>query len=224
MNKMFDSFYFLHIQKTGGRSYMDNILNPIKKTLLDSKIMLLNRERNGSDHNQWIDEITDLTYITSTFRDSCKQVVSLYVHNKIYKLENNINKEDFLKWFKNNEIFLTNFQSKNMILHPNYKVYEVNCSNMTKEDILNKISKISLFFKPEILQEKNQLTIQNKILSDLQITNAKFKNYKWQENRYKNFQSKEIYESLTKKEKNYIKTVNFIDSEIYETDSLFWKI
>ena len=203
---------------------MYNILDPIKKTILDSEIMWLNKEKNGSGHNQWIDEITDLTYVTSTFRDSCKQMVSLYVHNKLYKAENDINKEDFLKWHKDNEVFLKNFQSKNILLSTDYIAYEIDYDNIKKEDVLNKISKISLFFKPEILKEKNRTTIQNKILVDLQITNAKINNYEWKDTSYKNFQSKEIYESLTEKEKNYIKNLSSIDSEIYETQSLFWKI
>jgi hypothetical protein len=229
---MKNSFYFLHIQKTAGRNFRYNFLDPIKPDLLESGISWLNNEKNGHGHNQWLREIDDLTYITSSFRDPCKQMVSLYVHQEISKLNDCITKEGLLKWFKdeNGEVgFISNFQSKN-IVSPTVYFKENNITfynkNITKNEVLNNIYKMSLFIKPEILIEKNQTIIQNTILSGLNIKKQKINNPEWIQSPWghENSQSKEIYNSLTKKEKEYIKTLNPIDSEIYDTESLFYKI
>jgi hypothetical protein len=227
---MKNSFYFLHIQKTGGRNFMYNFLQPIKPVLLESGVSWLNNNKNGSGHNQWITEIDNLTYVASSFRDPCKQAVSLYVHQQIHELNNNISKEGFLRYVKNKEIgFVSNFQSKNIVSPTIYieeKKTTFSNNYITKDEVLRKIYKMSLFIKPEILIEKNQVIIQNTILSGLNIEKQQLNNPKWVQSPWghKNVQSKIIYESLTEKEKEYIKTVNFIDSEIYETQSLFYKI
>lgn len=209
---------------------MYNFLQPIKPVLLESDVSWLNNDKNGHGHNQWISEIDDLTYIASSFRDPCKQTVSLYVHQQLHKLNSEITKEGFLQWFKNKEIgFISNFQSKN-IVSPTVYFKEQNITfynnDITKDEVLKNIYKMSLFIKPEILIEKNQSIIQNTILSGFNIKKQQLNNPKWEQSPWghKNFQSKKIYESLTEKEKQYIKTVNSIDSEIYDTDNLFYKI
>jgi hypothetical protein len=225
---MKNSFYFLHIHKTGGRNYMYNFLNPIKNILEKSNISWLNNEKNGNGHEQWVSEIDDSTFITSIFRDPCKQIVSLYVHTELFNLNNNINKLRFLKYFKdNNGGFVTNFQSKNIVSPTVYNNEDKTTyynQHITKDEVLNNISKMSLFIKPEILKEINQNTIQNKILLSLGIKNKDIINQQWEEDKYKMYKSKEIYESLSKKEKEYIRSASAIDSEIYETNNLFWKI
>jgi hypothetical protein len=78
--------------------------------------------------------------------------------------------------------------------------------------------------KPEDLSENNIEKIQNKILLDLKIFDKKITNRPYNFQEYSNSQSKEIYETLTKKEKEKIKTLSSVDSEIYETHSLFHDI
>ena len=82
---------------------------------------------------------------------------------------------------------------------------------------------MSLFLKTQDLTEKNRLIIQNKILLDLNIKDVKINNQKWEEDKYKSNYSKEIYNSLDKKEKEHIISSCSIDSEIYETKTLFWQ-
>jgi hypothetical protein len=231
MKKTFDSFYFLHVQKTGGRNYMYNFLTPIKDIMITSNIHWLNTQPYGSAHNQWLEQISDLTYVTCTFRDPCEQIISVYVHDESFKSDPSVSKEKFFNWFKdsqeNKSAYYINYQSKNIVSPPidemgNSTIF--NHNKITKEHVLNKISKMSLFIKPEILTKNNQKFIQNKILSDLGIKNAIVKNLEWKENEYRNSSSKDIYNSLTNKEKEYIRSINYIDAEIYETEHLFWKI
>jgi hypothetical protein len=226
--KIFDSFYFLHIRKNGGQSYTHNFLDPLKNIIKDSNIDWLSYDVKGNTHNQWINKITDFTYVTCIFREPCKQIVSTYVHNESFKSESKINKENFLKWFISDQgRYLYNNQSKNIvspiIISKNGTfVYDEKLT--TKENVLNKISKMSLFLKTQELTENNRLIIQNKILLDLNIKDAKINNVQMEENKYKNSHSKEIYESLSEKQKEHIASLCSIDSEIYETKNLFWQI
>ena len=228
MQKTFDSFYFLHIRKNGGRSYSYNILDPLIHTVESFGINSLNYLVNGNSHNQWINEITDLTYVTCTFREPCSQMVSLYVHNESFKSQAIINKENFLKWFNSQEgHYLCNNQSKNIvspIILSKTGTFIYDNKLTTKENVLSKISKMSLFIKTEKLTENNRSIIQNKILIDLNIKNVKIINQKWKEDGHKDDRSKNIYDSLTEKEKNHIRSACSVDLEIYETDSLFWKL
>jgi hypothetical protein len=229
MTKIFDSFYFLHIRKTGGRSYKDNFLSPLKDRMEMSNIKILNDNIDDYDsHRQWLDEINDLTYVTCTFRDPCEQIVSLYVHNKSFKLNSSVSKKEFLNWFEKNENGLSsNYQSKNIVSPPmtdGNNINFFNKKNITKDQVLNKISKMSLFIKTETLKENNRTPIQNKILSDMNIYNLNINNLKWKDDEYKNNYSKDIYNSLTIKEKDSIRSTSSVDSEIYESESLFWKI
>ena len=66
----FNSFYFLHIPKTGGRLFFYNVLFPLKDIFLESNIKELNiLEMNGPinyyDHSQWKKEINSLTQASS---------------------------------------------------------------------------------------------------------------------------------------------------------------
>lgn len=227
MQKKFDSFYFLHIRKNGGRNYMYNFISPLKDIIENSGINWLSYDIKGNSHNQWLDKITDLTYVTCTFREPCKQMVSLYVHNESFKSQSDISKENFLKWFNDKEgRYNYNNQSKNIvapIIIGKKGTFVYDRELATKENVLNKISKMSLFIKTKELTENNRLIIQNKILSDLSIKNTEINNVRWEQERYSSNHSKDLYDSLTQKEKEDIRSACFIDSEIYETDSLFWK-
>lgn len=236
MNNNFNSFYFLHTQKTGGRGYTYNILEPIKHILGENKIRWLNTIISDTSHTQWLNTIDDNTYVTCTFREPCQQLVSLFLHSHTIDSEgeltnkdlSNITKKDFLMWHDEETLALKNYQSKNIVFptlsDKKYFFKKMQNNNILKEHVLAKIDKMSLFIKPEIITKNNQSIIQEKILTDLGITIQEIKNPKWQENRYKSTYSKIIYESLTNSEKEYIRSVSNIDTDIYETADLFWNI
>ena len=236
----FNSFYFLHIPKTGGRLFFYNVLFPLKNILVEAKIKELNiLEMNGPinyyDHSQWKKEINSSTYISSIFRDPCKHMVSLYTHsqtvdrNQLISRNNNIDKNTLFEWLEQNEDGAKNYQSKHLVLptvikdENGYKQF-LNNEIITKNNVLDKVKQLSLFIKPEDLLENNIEKIQTKILFDLKILDKKITNRPYNFQEYSNSQSKEIYETLTKKEKEKIKTLSSVDSEIYETHSLFHDI
>jgi hypothetical protein len=236
----FNSFYFLHIPKTGGRLFFYNVLFPLKNILVEAKIKELNiLEMNGPinyyDHSQWKKEINSSTYISSIFRDPCKHMVSLYTHsqtvnrNQLISRNNNIDKNTLFEWLEQNEDGAKNYQSKHLVLptvikdENGYKQF-LNNEIITKNNVLNKINQLSLLIKPEDLSENNIEKIQRQILLDLKIPNKKITNRPYNFQEYNNSQSKEIYETLTKKEKEKIKLISNIDCEVYETPSLFCNI
>ena len=236
----FNSFYFLHIPKTGGRLFFYNVLSPLKDIFLESNIkelniLRVNSLRNYSDHSQWKKEINSLTYVSSIFRDPCKHMVSLYTHSQtvgrdqlVFK-NNDIDKNTLFDWLEENEDGAKNYQSKHLILptvikdENGYKQF-LNNEIITKDNVLNRINQLSLLIKPEDLSENNIEKIQRKILLDLKIPDKKIKNKPYNFQEYSNGQSKEIYETLTKKEKEKIKLISNIDCEVYETPSLFCNI
>lgn len=236
----FNSFYFLHIPKTGGRLFFYNVLSPLKDIFLESNIkelniLRVNSLRNYSDHSQWKKEIDSLTYVSSIFRDPCKHMVSLYTHSQTVGRDqmvfrnNDIDKNTLFDWLEENEDGAKNYQSKHLILptvikdENGYKQF-LNNGIITKDNILDRINQLSLLIKPEDLSENNIEKIQKKILLDLKIPNKKITNRPYNFQEYSNSQSKEIYETLTKKEKEKIKLINNIDCEVYETPSLFCNI
>ena len=237
MIKKFDSFYFLHIPKTAGRLYVFNFLEPIYDSMLKSNINNIKDRINTSDHSQWRSEITDSTYVTTILRDPCKQLVSLYVHSLTVNEFNTIkdtsgvtiNRKTFLLWIKKHEQTIKNYQSKNLMF-PTIKAEESffikfkDNSFITKENVLNRISQISLILKPEDLSENNILEIQNTIMSDLNIKNFQPNNKKYQREVYRDINSEFVYSSLTHKDKEYILSLSDIDSEIYETKNIFFSL
>ena len=236
----FNSFYFLHIPKTGGRLFFYNVLSPLKDIFLESNIkelniLRVNSLRNYSDHSQWKKEINSLTYVSSIFRDPCKHMVSLYTHSQtvgrdqlVFK-NNDIDKNTLFDWLEENEDGAKNYQSKHLILptvikdENGYKQF-LNNEIITKDNVLDRINQLSLLIKPEDLSENNIEKIQRKILLDLKIPDKKITNKPYNFQEYSNGQSKEIYETLTKKEKEKIKLISNIDCEVYETPSLFCNI
>jgi predicted DNA-binding protein YlxM (UPF0122 family) len=237
MIKNFDSFYFLHIPKTAGRLYVFNFLEPIYDDIEKSNINNIKDRINTSDHSQWRSEITDSTYVTTIFRDPCKQLVSLYVHGLTISEFNaikdtsgiTIDRQSFLSWIKKHEQEIKNYQSKNLMFstvqaEENFFTKFKDNSFITKENVLNRINKISLILKPEILSENNIKIIQNAIMSDLGIKQFQANNKKYQREMYRNMHSEFVYNSLTNKDKEYVLSLSNIDSEIYETKKIFFSL
>jgi hypothetical protein len=167
----FNSFYFLHIPKTGGRLFFYNVLFPLKNILLEAKIKELNSLQmdgpiNYYDHSQWKKEINSLTYVSSSFREPCSHMVSLYTHsqavrNELVTRNNNINKNTLFEWLEKNEEGAKNYQSKHLVLptvikdENGYKKF-LNNEIITKNKVLDKVNQLSLFIKTQDLSEKNK--------------------------------------------------------------------
>lgn len=111
----FDSIYYIHIPKTGGR-WFQTVINPIcnlKESVTRNYLSEYAEKNIGKTHFGWIPEINDSTFVTTIVRDPVMQLCSVYAHRNCFsntwikykeKLEqNNIltNEKDFYNFFKN---------------------------------------------------------------------------------------------------------------------------
>jgi hypothetical protein len=225
----YNKIYFLHIPKTGGRYISHNIIDPIKDQLNENGIEQI-LEHNA--HTGWHSRIDDKTYVISALRDPAEQLVSLYSHSISLNNEGNlkneydknkINKKEFFEWLKNEKSY-TNFQTKNFLLDEFYfkKDHPKNKLNV-KLNIDEKILKIrknrvNLFLDMKNINNR-ELEIQKKIFLDLGI-NAETRSFP-KKTGLCNPESKNLYSTLTEKEKIFIRESNLIDNNLYINNNYF---
>jgi hypothetical protein len=232
-NKTYDSFYYIHIPKNGGRFFKYNITDPIYKICNENNIKFLKDTMPGypgPGHNQWTDLINDSTYITCTFRDPVKHAVSMYAH--LQTLDNRgelaffkkdkLNKKNFMDWYEKNIINLSNYQSRHIV---SSSIEEVGffsnklklIDNSNAELLLNRIKRINMFIKIDSISKKDIHKIQNEILNNLGIKNHNVFDYIPKNKIFENIFSEDLYSSLDIDDKNYILKNNTIDLQIYNS-------
>lgn len=216
--------YHLHIPKTGGQYISSTILMPLSKSFNDNNV---NNVAYG--HAAW-KNITDDTYIISSFRNPAQRTVSHFCYYlKSHLNTENIepNKQNLFQWIEQNKSYISNFQSKNLIYEksqintPFFFIKDTEFLKINSIDqvvLLNKIKRIDLLLKSENLSKEYAKTAQNKICADLKINKelvdeGTFFN--------ENKESLNLYSDLSLKEIDYLFNINNIDSEIYFNDSLF---
>lgn len=240
---MYNSFYFLHIPKTAGRFFTHNVVVPLREPLINNGIHSFYDRENYVAHQHWGNFITKDTYVTSIIRDPIKHAVSSYCHftmldagaqRTVPLALDEFNKIDMFKWWEYHLDFISNQQCKNFLIedpgirkdgtkigYGNSQVMK-NCT-VTKEIILKKFEDVSLLIKSENLSLQNVNKIHNKILNDFGITDFKINHKIQKASNYWNPDSTRIYNSLDKKDKERILSYSPVDSEIYNTESLFYK-
>lgn len=127
----YDIFFNLHIPKTGGTYFRQNILSPNKDIFLKNNINLPPDGGHGTDttlHWCWHPNFTQKgSYIYTNFRDPVKRIIShytwqaykcVYYNFTEYKYED-INLYNFEKWIDKFYLNLCNFQSKNLVYFNN---------------------------------------------------------------------------------------------------------
>lgn len=240
---MHNSFYFLHIPKTAGRFFTHNVVVPLTEIFLKNNIHSFYDRETYVAHQHWGNFIDKNTYVTSIIRDPIKHAVSSYCHftmldagaQRTVPLElDEFNKMDMFKWWEYHLDFISNQQCKNFLIedpginedgtkigYGNSQVMK-NCI-VTKEIILKRLEDVSLLIKSEDLSLQNVNKVHNKILNDFDITNFEINHKIQKASNYWNPDSTRIYNSLDKKDKERILSYSPIDSEIYNTESLFYK-
>lgn len=132
----YNRFFNIHIPKTGGTFFRENILVPIEKDLNANGIST-NPPSNGGEseisetetfHWCWYKPfITEKTYIYTSLRDPVQRLISQYAWQASravfygrtnYKYDD-VNKENFYKWLDAYYDTYKNFQSKNLIFFDN---------------------------------------------------------------------------------------------------------
>ena len=223
----YDSIYFLHVMKTGGRHLRNTVFIPIINELKKNNIKIINEKHS---HSGWHSEINDKTYIVTSLRDPVEQVVSLYAHNKSLN-KNGKPIKDFDASELTKDKFLSavstlyeyqNFQSKSY-LHDQFDDRILNHEGFLFDDDLyiKRKNRVNLVLNMKDINN-NELKIQEKIFLDLQIdgkTNPKpaFSNGK----ELYNPESKKLYDKLSSDEKKFIIEKNKKDENLYNSSIYF---
>lgn len=141
----YNSFYFLHIPKTGGRFLTAYVLEPLYEILKKNNIKILELPDVKDEHNHfvpkrhggWHKDIDENTYIISVFREPIKFAASFYTHQmatikgfdgkKLQDMDygteetksllkrTQLDTEEFVDWISHHH-YVFNMQSKNIIL------------------------------------------------------------------------------------------------------------
>lgn len=137
----YDRFFNIHIPKTGGTYFRENLLKSIEPELIAKGVSLnpwstggtFDPPKNPTFHWCWFEPfITDKTFIFTSLRDPAKRIISHYAWQAIRMIEGtnegyseaDINKDNFFKWLEINNNSLQNFQSKNLTYYnPNHSIY-----------------------------------------------------------------------------------------------------
>lgn len=233
---MYKNIYFLHIPKTAGRFAYQNLLMELEGSLNEGQVRIDVHNQTGvSSHQAWCTTyIEDTTYIISIMRDPVKHLVSLYCHTQAISINGErisplggptINKKDFFNWI--NQEWLSNYQSKNIMVEKEsttrFTHKELFKKPITElEPVKQKLSRINLLLRNEDLTEANIVKIRKKILEDLGIEATSVSTNFVVNPNFSNEDSTNLYNSLTKAEKDVIYKFSPIDKQIYEDDSYFW--
>jgi hypothetical protein len=227
--KKYNKFYFLHIQKTGGRHLMNNVIYPIMEQLNKNGIKNIVKDHL---HTAWHSEIDEKTYVVASLRDPVEQAVSLYAHvlllNSQGFLKNRyddkkLTKKDFYEWLKSQDDY-PGFQAKSFLCdefffkreHPKSKPY---VSIEFNENLLNfRKNQVNLFLNNNNISGR-ELEIQNKIFLDLGINGTTVS--KKNSESFFNDDSKILYSKFTEKEKEILKKYNSIDNNLYINTNYF---
>jgi hypothetical protein len=232
-----EGFYFLHIPKTAGRFFTHNVVVPLESILIDNNVHSFYNRDTYIAHQFWSKEITNNTYVTSLIRNPVKHFVSVYSH---YAMLNNqaqravpvgleeYNKNTMFDWMDTYYEYVSNIQSKNfLITDPGesfiYSDATKDCK-VSNEIIFNRLKEVSLLIRSEDLKTNNIPKIHNKILTDLGIEYKKIDHKLQRASNYWNPDSTRIYNSLTNTDITKILDFNSIDSEVYNTKSLFYSL
>jgi hypothetical protein len=228
MENKYSSFYHLQIAKCGG-TYLNNmIIHNIFNILQKNKIKYI----DGEYHLGW-QEIPNV-YTLSCFRDPVERTVSHYAYYKNGGQNGDLpeNVPTFISWVKQNERLLSNYQIKNFLytkiniglnpfnptsgMDPDFLLIEVN-----KKLAFERIKKTKILLKNSQLNEKTCTNVMQKIIDDFNIYEKAFINKKIYDHNITPG-SKDIFNSLNKKEIKYLYELNSLDSEIYFSDNLYF--
>lgn len=214
-----DSCYFLHVNRTAGRFLLDYVIQPIRDVKQSPAKEFIVPPYIGEKwtHWGWSNSIKESTYIVSCLRDPVEVPLSYFLAFSGMKT-----KEDF---FKNKINELANLQSKNFITWEDNIVDPLKTITLDKDLIIERLNKVSLLMETKTISFNNAKIIAERILSDIGCMHTMpFINFP--ENDTDKFRTdgvKELYESLTQSEIDYIKEINYMDIELYEAGKqLFW--
>lgn len=228
MENRYNSFYHLQIAKCGG-TYLNNmIIHQLFNILEKNNILFI----DGEYHLGW-KEIEN-NYVISSLRDPVKRTVSHYSYWKNGGQDGPIpeNIPSFMVWVDRNKDFISNYQIKNFLykrtnfqqnpfdprgVDPDFLAIKID-----KELAIERIKSINILLKDTQLNNQACDIVMKKILKDFNLSDSFYIDNKkiYDHNITKG--SKELYESLTKQDIDYLYNLNNIDSEIYFSQSIYF--
>lgn len=123
---MKNSFFHLHIPRTGGTHFQNNMFPAIENILIQNNISYQKIDEDQTAHWCWFEPlITDSTLIYACFRDPAERLVSQFANqarqaviskNTNYSLAD-INKNSFFKWLEDNYETYKNVQAKCLVYY-----------------------------------------------------------------------------------------------------------
>lgn len=130
----YQNFFYLHIPRTGGTHFRENILENIKTIFEQNKISIYDTSGDKTAHWCWYEPyINDSSYIYLSLRDPASRLISQFCHqaynaikytNTIYSLSD-INKKMFYKWIDDGYLKYKNVQSKSIVYYnKNHSIYK----------------------------------------------------------------------------------------------------
>lgn len=243
----YNFLFNLHIPKTGGTHFNNNLL-PLIEPYLEQNNITINP--NDTLHWSWYEPfINDNTYIYTSLRDPVKRLISQYawqaydaiLNNCTSYTEEDITKENFYKWVYENEDIYKNVQAKSLTFYDSNAIYGKATNlrwgqgdvprrdhylfsesfinfKIDQNKLLENIKRINLVVRfEELVNRDNQLNIMNKILKDLNISD-KALSLVDDELIFINPFSKKLYLEFNQAEKESLYRYQDIDTELYFSD------
>lgn len=244
----YNNFYFLNVSENGGSLFKDYMSKQVF-TEFDSRDINYSYE----DNQGWTPVNDDTFVVTSLQDPTRRSVghfahiMSNLIENGFPENHEEIphpllmdivdfnspNKSEFFTWFENCKNSIGDFQSKSLFqktechslpIWQNEILGIVNEQSKSKVDTLGQLAKINIVLKQENITPQNIQSISQEIFNNFAISteisevtqiNKSSANYD------RIFSS--IYYSLSQNELRLIYEMNPIDTEIYNTDSIFWQ-
>ena len=228
MKNNYSFFYHLQIAKCGG-TYLNNmIIHELFNILQKNNIPYI----DGENHLGW--QQFDNIYTISCFRDPVRRTISHYAYYKDFK-NREIKFKDFSKfilWVKQNEEFMSNYQIKNFfyikknlnksIFDPRHIDKDFSSIKIDKENAFNRIKNTNILLKNSQLNNLTCFNVMEKIINDFNLKEKTSIDLNKNYDHNITGKTQQIYDSLTKKEIDYLYEINNLDSEIYFSNNLYF--
>jgi hypothetical protein len=193
----YNRFFNLHIPKTGGTYFRENILKPIEPYLNENGISTDTAGNGGEGsssntqtfHWCWYEPyVQDGSYIFTSFRDPAKRTISHYAWQALRAVsygisdytEKDINVNNFYKWLEEYKDVYSDFQSKNLIYYnTDHSIYKEAIHNGWKKDDVPRIN--SFLFDKDFA---NYSIDSNQVFSNIKRINLFVKNTTLEKEKY----------------------------------------
>lgn len=244
---MYDNLYHLHIPKTGGIWLNSHVLDELRPSLDRASVPM--RYDHGTwtdvkDSTYVVSILRDpaerlashFAYSVKHFgpEHADKQFNDRYRHLRptTWRTEEikEVTVDNFMWWVKDKEQYLSNYQSKfitydklNPMNGPLYLGDEGFTNLIVDRDLLDtNLKRVNLLIKNTQLTSQNIFVFREKILNDLGLPYIALAEPPLFKDSNTNSDSTRLWNELSTSQKDYLYSLNKIDSEIWNTDSYYW--